>query len=311
MAGGNPLMILEAVDVLTERERIAMRVVDGRMVAALAPPREGELPLPATLEELLASRFEALAPEGRMMLRWCALLDTDMSTELVDMLGGDAGSRMRLRLVSDGILVEARDEAQSGERLAFAHPAMARVALASIDPTAVAAMHARVAECLERLAYSRGEGAEALARHREAAGADRPAARAWFEAASAWRGRSRDADALRAYGKVVELCAGAEDGEGAALRFGAHTAREDIARAEGRVMARRSELQAMRALAASTRDPRLVGRALARQARYRDGDLVGGGGRARRGAGGPGGAAERRRAHGGRGAAGDGGAVRG
>ncbi|MBI5517204.1 MAG: protein kinase [Deltaproteobacteria bacterium] len=270
IAGGSPLMLLEVVEALAERERVVVRDHAGRSVAELSPSREGEAPLPTSLEELLAARLEALSADARLYLRWCSILGAEgIDPDIVDPLCGEEGPRLRARLITDGLLVHGPLSPTGGMTLTFAHPAVARVALASIDPTAIPAMHARVADCLERLPTARGLGAAGLARHREAAGAARPASRAWIEAALALRSQSQDREALAAYSRVLHLTRGEVQGEGAVLRFAAHLGREDIARLWGWPRARRLELETMRGLAVQSHDVRLVAQALVRQARYK------------------------------------------
>ncbi len=266
VAGGNPLMLLEVIEALGDRGRLEFVADDQRSRATLIAAREGELPLPATLEEVLAARLDALPQEARTIVRWCALLESEIAADVLDTLGGDEAPRALTRLVSDGILVRARGRA---ETYAFAHTALAKVARASVDPTLVPAMHARIAAALERRPEARGVGARTVARHREAAGAIRPAARAYLEAAMSLRNASRNPESLEAYARVLELTNDASDPEGSALRFTSHLGREDIARSVGRTRARRAELMAMRAIAVESKDPRLVARALARQARYK------------------------------------------
>lgn len=264
VSGGNPLMILEVVEALVDRGRIEVVADEQGSRVTLVPAREGEVPLPATLEEVLAARIDALPPEARALVRWCALIDAELPVDLLEALAGDDAPRAVGRLLSDGILIHAQRDV-----LTFAHSALAKVARASIDPTLVAGMHARIAALLERRAASRGIGALMLARHREAAGALRPAARAYLEYAGALRLMSRNREALEAYARVLQLTHDTSDPEGYALRFAAHLGREEIVRSAGMTRARRAEILAMRAIAVDAKDPRLIARALARQARYK------------------------------------------
>jgi serine/threonine protein kinase/predicted ATPase len=266
VAGGNPLMILEVIEALGDRGRIEVQGEDSGARVVLSAAREGELPLPATLEEVLAARIDTLPPEARSLARWCALIEQEMPVELLEALAGNDAPRAIGRLISDGILVRVRGRRDT---LAFAHSALAKVARASIDPTQIAAMHARIAATLERRPASRGAGAGAIARHREAAGAIRPAARAYLECANAHRLGSQHREALELYARVLELTSDSVDPEGYALRFAAHLGREEIYRGLARARVRRTEILAMRAIAVDAKDPRLVARALARQARYK------------------------------------------
>jgi len=266
VAGGNPLMILEVLEAMGDRGRLEVLADERGSRARLSAAREGDAPLPTTLEEVLAARVDSLPAEARALARWCALIDREIPTDVLESLAADDAPRAIGRLLADGILVRTRSTAES---VTFAHAALAKVARASIDPTQIAGMHARVAAVLERRPASRGPGAAMVARHREAAGALRPAARAWIEAASAERAAGRYREAYEHYARVLGLTEGATDPEASSLRFAAHSGREDIDRIGGRTRSRRSALMALRQSAVESRDPRLVARALARQARYK------------------------------------------
>ncbi len=266
VAGGNPLMILEVIEAMGDRGRIEVQMDEQGSRVKLSAAREGEAPLPTTLEEVLAARIDSLAPEARLLARWCALIDREVPTDVLEALAGDDAPRAIGRLLSDGILLRAKAPSDS---LTFAHAALARVARASIDPTQLAGMHARIAAVLERRTSSRGVGSAMVARHREAAGALRPAARAWLEAAGALRAVGRYRDGYEQYIRVLALTEGATDPEAHGLRFAAFAGREDIDRLGGRTRARRNALMSLRQVSVESRDPRLIARALARQARYK------------------------------------------
>jgi len=266
VAGGNPLMILEVLEAMGNRGRLEVLADEKGSRAKLSAAREGEAPLPTTLEEVLAARVDSLPAEARSLARWCALIDREIPTDVLESLAGDDAPRAIGRLLADGILVRTRNTVES---VTFAHAALARVARTSIDPTQIAGMHARIAAVLERRPGSRGPGAAMVARHREAAGALRPAARAWIEAASAQRAAGRYRDAYEQYARVLSLTEGATDPEAFSLRFAAFSGREDIDRIGGRTRSRRAALLALRQTSVESRDPRLIARALARQARYK------------------------------------------
>jgi tetratricopeptide (TPR) repeat protein len=266
VAGGNPLMILEVIEAMGDRGRIEVQADEHGSRVKLSAAREGEAPLPTTLEEVLAARIDSLAPEARALARWCALIDREIPTDVLEALAGDDAPRAIGRLLADGILLRAKAPSDS---LTFAHAALARVARASIDPTQLAGMHARIAAVLERRTSSRGIGSAMVARHREAAGALRPAARAWLEAAGALRAAGRYRDGYEQYNRVLGLTEGATDPEAHGLRFAAFAGREDIDRLGGRTRSRRNALMSLRQVSVESRDPRLIARALARQARYK------------------------------------------
>jgi serine/threonine protein kinase/tetratricopeptide (TPR) repeat protein len=272
VVGGNPLAMLEVVEALSERDRVRARAQAdgaGEIVADLVTDDRGEALLPGTLDEVLAARIDALPPSSRALLRWCALCEAELTRPLVDALGGQEGARVRARLVTDGILVET-----PGAVLSFAHAALRRLLRAAVDPTALPAMHARLAEVLERLEAPPAAVAQhhtALAIHREAAGATRPAARAWMDAAQALlgagaRGQRQAGEALE---RVLSLCAGARDLEGMRLQATAWEALEEAARAGMHNRKRRRALLALREVAVASQDPGVIARALTRQARFK------------------------------------------
>ncbi len=161
VVGGNPLAMLEVVEALSERDRVRARAqLDGagEIVADLVTDDRGEALLPGTLDEVLAARIDALPPTSRALLRWCALCEAELTRPLVDALGGPEGPRVRARLVTDGILVETTGASECVTVLAFAHAALRRLLRAAVDPTAMPAMHARLAEVLERQGVTRRPG---------------------------------------------------------------------------------------------------------------------------------------------------------
>jgi len=277
VVGGNPLAMLEVVEALSERDRVRARAqLDGagEIVADLVTDDRGEALLPGTLDEVLAARIDALPPTSRALLRWCALCEAELTRPLVDALGGPEGPRVRARLVTDGILVETTGASECVTVLAFAHAALRRLLRAAVDPTAMPAMHARLAEVLERQGVTPAGAVRhqtALAIHREAAGATRPAARAWMEAALALAGAGvrgqREAGA--AFERVLTLCSGARDLEGLRLQATAWEGLEEAARGGGHNRRRRRALLALREVAVVSRDPGVIARALTRQARFK------------------------------------------
>ena len=275
--GGNPLAMLEVVEALSERDRVRARAqLDGagEIIADLVTDDRGEALLPGTLDEVLAARIDALPPTSRALLRWCALCEAELTRPLVDALGGPEGSRVRARLVTDGILVEPAGALESTTVLSFAHAALRRLLRAAVDPTALPAMHARLSEVLERQDVAPAAAVRlqtALAIHRESAGATRPAARAWMEAALGFSGGGArgQREAVTALERVLTLCAGARDQEGLRLQAMAWEGLEEAARGGGHDRQRRRALLALREVAVASQDPGVIARALTRQARFK------------------------------------------
>jgi serine/threonine protein kinase len=275
VAGGHPWTILAVIDLLQERGRVRLEEQRGERreeVDAGSRVRrvelvEGEALVPSSLEEVIAARMESLSPEARKLLRWSALCADVLDAELLGLLGGPEGPRTRARLAAEGILV-AVDPREPRGRWTFAHPAFARAALEAIDPTALPGMHARLAEIIERRGADDAPSRRALAWHREAAGAQRPAARAWLELGLATQATDPDVS-YAAYGRSLALVGDGGDGEGLSLAAAAQEGREEIARARAHGPARREALLALRRVASASGDARWMARALVRQARYK------------------------------------------
>jgi len=275
VAGGHPWTILAVIDLLQERGRVRLEEQraerraehDAGPVVRRVELVSGEALVPSSLEEVIAARMESLSPEARKLLRWGALCAEVLDAELLGVLGGPEGPRIRARLAAEGILV-AVDARNPRGRWSFAHPAFARAALEAIDPTALPGMHARLAEILERRGAQDAPSRRALAWHRESAGALRPAARAWLDLGLATQGSDPDVS-FAAYGRILSLMEGATDGEGLSLSAAAHEGREEIARSRAHGGARREALLALRRVAAASGDARWMARALVRQARYK------------------------------------------
>ncbi|MBL8604510.1 MAG: protein kinase [Myxococcales bacterium] len=278
VAGGHPWTILAMTDLLTERGavRLESRSVAESTFGAHAGPQVRRVDLasardtallPGSLDDVVAARLDVLSAEAIALLRWCALCEDELTTELLDALGGAEGPRVRARLVADGILVST--SGREGRRAAwtFAHPAYRKAVQNTLDPTAMPTMHARLADLLEQSGADAVVTLEAIARHREASGAVRPAARAWVEVSLA---PTVSADeSFDASDRALSLLDGVNDLEGMGLVARALEGREALARTHGALDQRRSALLSLRRVSVTTRDPRWMGRALVRQARYK------------------------------------------
>lgn len=101
-AGGNPLYLRELVTVLRDRGGL-VRGPDGALRLAR------ELPVPATLQAVLAARLDALAPEQKLVLQHVAVLGMAATAEQVAALGGVADAAEVLRSLCDaGLLRQHR-----------------------------------------------------------------------------------------------------------------------------------------------------------------------------------------------------------
>jgi tetratricopeptide (TPR) repeat protein len=250
-AGGNPFFLIELVDALLERGVV---VVEGEGEARRVVRRPGPIALPTTLEGAIAARLSELPADAKTALRWLAAAGGGLAAaELGSIAGRDLGAA--LAALETRKLVEQR-----GGAYVFASAVVRHVAYESIDPEDRRRMHRRIGA---HLAALHAVPPARIARHLERAGDPAGAADAYLAAADAARDAYAGQDALRLYGKALALLP-----PDALARFRAHDAREQLLRALGRRVERRVELEAMRALADRSGDPRLRSRAYGRLARY-------------------------------------------
>jgi tetratricopeptide (TPR) repeat protein len=125
------------------------------------------LPLPETVEAVLAARFDRLPPEEKRLLQTAAVIGTEMPVPLVHRLSGlpeDALQRGVVNLQRREFLYETRlfpDRAY-----AFKHALTREVAYGSLLYERRRALHAKIVEVLEALYPDRlGESLERLAQH--------------------------------------------------------------------------------------------------------------------------------------------------
>jgi DNA-binding CsgD family transcriptional regulator len=122
-SGGNPFFALELA-----------RALEGRQLRPSEP-----LPVPATLSELTASRFEQLGPDAREVLLYAAALARPTAELISDAAGEGAGPALD-EAISAGVIE------QDGSRLRFTHPLLASVHYGSATPDERARTHRRLAE---------------------------------------------------------------------------------------------------------------------------------------------------------------------
>ena len=186
-SGGNPFLALELV-----------RALEGRDL------RPGEpLPVPATLSDLTASRFEPLGPEAREVLLYVAALARP-TAELVTAAAGEHAASALAAAVAAGVLET------DGVRVRFTHPLLASVRYGSASPAERVKVHGRLARVVS--------DAEERGRHLGAAmtGPNTEVANELDEAAAA--ARARGAPTAAAELAEVALRLGAVSDSGSRLR---------------------------------------------------------------------------------------------
>jgi class 3 adenylate cyclase len=167
-AGGNPLYAEEYVHMLAERG--FLRRVAGRW--RLEPA--DALPLPETVQGIIAARLDALEPEDKELLTNAAVLGKVSWTGALAALSGSEPFLLEQHLHTlerREFLRRERRSAVAGERqYAFRHVLVRDVAYGQLPRAQRADKHRRAAEWLEALSSDRAEDrAELLAHHYAAA----------------------------------------------------------------------------------------------------------------------------------------------
>jgi tetratricopeptide (TPR) repeat protein len=168
-AGGNPLYAEEFIRMLVDRAVLTRRGSTWELVAG-----QDEIPVPETVQALIAARLDTLSPDRKALLQDASVIGKVFwAGALADMGGLDPTTvRERLHeLARKELLRPARRASIDGEtEYAFWHVLIRDVAYGQIPRSARAAKHRSAASWLERVAGARiADSAEVLAYHYERA----------------------------------------------------------------------------------------------------------------------------------------------
>jgi class 3 adenylate cyclase/tetratricopeptide (TPR) repeat protein len=163
-AGGNPLYAEEYVQMLAERG--FLRRVGGSWLL----DRAGELPLPESVQGIIAARLDTLAPQDKALLQDAAVLGTVgwLGALAAVAEGGPLELEARLHALDRRAFIRREHRsAVAGERqYAFRHVLVRDVAYGQLPRAVRADKHRRAAEWLEAVSPDRAEDrAELLAHH--------------------------------------------------------------------------------------------------------------------------------------------------
>jgi class 3 adenylate cyclase/tetratricopeptide (TPR) repeat protein len=167
-AGGNPLYAEEYVRMLADRGYLRKAGGTWRL------EHTGELPLPESVQGIIAARLDTLSPEDKALLQDAAVLGKVGWLGALAALGGREPVALEARLHAlerRELLRRERRSAVADERqYAFRHVLVRDVAYAQLPRAARAERHRRAAEWLQALSPDRAEDrAELLAHHWQAA----------------------------------------------------------------------------------------------------------------------------------------------
>jgi class 3 adenylate cyclase/tetratricopeptide (TPR) repeat protein len=160
-AGGNPLYAEEFVRMLSDR---GILTPQGRLV------RDGDIPVPETVQALIAARLDTLTPQRKSLLHDAAVVGKVFWAGALASIGGVEGSAVREglhELARKELVRPARTSSVQGEdECSFWHLLVRDVAYQQIPRAARARKHRVAAEWIERIAEDRvADHAEILVHH--------------------------------------------------------------------------------------------------------------------------------------------------
>jgi class 3 adenylate cyclase/tetratricopeptide (TPR) repeat protein len=163
-AGGNPLYAEEFVRMLGDRGLLLRR---GRVVELA---KDGEIPVPDTVQALIAARLDTLPPSRKALVHDAAVVGKVFWAGAIAAIGAidESAAKEGLRdLVRKELVRPARRSSVEGqEEFAFWHLLVRDVAYGQIPRAARASKHRAAAEWIERVAGDRvADRAEILVHH--------------------------------------------------------------------------------------------------------------------------------------------------
>jgi class 3 adenylate cyclase/tetratricopeptide (TPR) repeat protein len=197
-AQGNPFFLEELASTVSESSDF-----EGQRGAYRLKGDTDAIPLPATVQAVIAARIDRLGDIAKSVLEAAAVIGRSIAVSVLRPVAG----------LSDSDLVEAVAQLCQAELLydlppfdmgvlAFRHPLIQEVAYAMQLRSRRAARHAAAASTIEGLAWgSQDEFAALIASHYEAAGQMMPAIE-HLQRAARWIGRTNTAEALRLWKKI-------------------------------------------------------------------------------------------------------------
>lgn len=200
-AQGNPFFLEELINALVERGDF-----DGEKGAYKLKGGIDSIPLPTTVQAVIAARIDRLEEHSKRALEIASVIGREISMLVLDRIAGMEQSELseavqhlrQAELLYDVPPVEQR-------LLAFRHPLIQEVAYRSLLHESRRELHAKVAQAIESVFKDHAdERASLLAYHLEQAGENLKAAQQNMRSA-VWTGANDPSQALRSWKKVREL----------------------------------------------------------------------------------------------------------
>jgi class 3 adenylate cyclase/tetratricopeptide (TPR) repeat protein len=200
-AQGNPFFLEELVNAIVERGDF-----DGEKGAYRLKGGIDTIPLPPTVQAVIAARIDRLEENAKKVLEIASVVGREISISILDVVAGIAPTELseaaqhlrQAELLYDVPPFEQR-------LLAFRHPLIQEVAYRSLLHERRRELHSKVAQAIESLFKDHAEErASLLAYHLEQAGENLKAAQQNMRAA-VWIGANDPSQALRSWKKVREL----------------------------------------------------------------------------------------------------------
>jgi class 3 adenylate cyclase len=172
-SAGNPLFCEEFVRMLIEAQYLEL--ADGRW---RAKGSVADLPLPETIQAIVAARIDGLQPAEKAALQQASIIGERFVLDELLVLGGDLGAAPEA-LLRKGFFIADRDD-PSGRSLRFKHILICDAAYAGLTKAERAESHERFADYQARTAADRlieyeeiiGYHLEQAIRHRQQLGLD-------------------------------------------------------------------------------------------------------------------------------------------
>jgi class 3 adenylate cyclase/tetratricopeptide (TPR) repeat protein len=200
-AQGNPFFLEELVNAIVERGDF-----DGEKGAYRLKGGIDTIPLPSTVQAVIAARIDRLEENAKKILEIASVVGREISISILDVVAGIAPTELseaaqhlrQAELLYDVPPFEQR-------LLAFRHPLIQEVAYRSLLHERRRELHSKVAQAIESLFKDHAEErASLLAYHLEQASENLKAAQQNMRAA-VWIGANDPSQALRSWKKVREL----------------------------------------------------------------------------------------------------------